>query len=83
MELGQPKERISVERVLRGLDRFSRARGRGESTDVVTYLIKLHKMLALIKQVRQRHLDRAAYYLEIWGQLLKLTRLGQGAMSLQ
>ena len=40
-------------------------------------------MLALIKQVRQRHLDRAAYYLEIWGQLLKLTRLGQGAMSLQ
>jgi len=32
-------------------------------------------MLALIKQVRQQHLDRAAYYLEIWGQLLKLTRL--------
>jgi hypothetical protein len=58
-----------------GLDRFSRALGRGKSTDVVTYLIKLHKMLALIKQVRQRHLDRAAYYLEIWGQLLKLTRL--------
>ena len=65
MELGQPKERISVERVLRGLDRFSRALGRGESTDVVTYLIKHHKMLGLIKQVRKQHLNNAVYYQEI------------------
>jgi hypothetical protein len=49
-----------------------------ELEDVVTYLIKPHKMLGLIKQVRQRHLDNAAYYQEIWGQLLKLTRMGPG-----
>ncbi len=67
VELGQPKERISVEMVFRGLYHFSRAVLRGESTDVVTYLIKHHKMLGLIKQVRKRHLDNAAYYQEIWG----------------
>jgi len=38
-----------------------------ELEDVVTYLIKPHKMLGLIKQVRQRHLDNVAYYLEISG----------------
>ncbi len=76
VELGQSKEGISVVMVFPGLDHFLRDLGRGESTDLVTYLIKRHQMLALIKQVRQRHLVRAAYSLEIWGQLLYLTRLG-------
>jgi len=67
VELGQPKEPISVEMVFRGLYHFSRAVLRGESTDVVTYLIKHHKMLGLIKQVRKRHLDNAVYYQKIWG----------------
>lgn len=45
VELGQPKEPISVEMVFRGLDDFVRALLRGESTDVVTYLVEHHKRL--------------------------------------
>lgn len=67
VELGQPKERISVEMVGRGLDHFSRALLRGESTDVVTYLVEHHKRLGLIKQERKGHIEKAIYYQEIWG----------------
>jgi hypothetical protein len=67
VELGQPKERISVEMVFRGLYHFSRSVLRGESIDVVTYLVNNHKMLGLIKQERKRHRENAAYYQEIWG----------------
>ena len=67
IELGQPKERISVEMVFRGLYQFSRSVLRGESIDVVSYLVKNYKMLGLIKQERKRHRENAAYYQEIWG----------------
>jgi len=67
VELGQPKERISVEMVFRGLYHFSRSVLRGENTDAVTYLVEHHKMLGLIKQERKRHRENAAYYQEIWG----------------
>ena len=67
VELGQPKERISVEMVFRGLYHFSRAILRGKATDVVTYLSQNYKMLGLIKQERKRHRENAAYYQEIWG----------------
>ena len=67
MELGQPKERISVEMVFRGLYHYSRAFLRGEATDVITYLVKHQKMLGLIKQERKRHRENVAYYQEIWG----------------
>jgi hypothetical protein len=67
VELGQPKERISVEMVFRGLYHFSRAVLRGESTDVVTYLVEHHKMLGLIKAERKRHRETATYTQEIWG----------------
>ena len=66
VELGQPKERISVEMVFRGLDHFSRALLRGESTDVVTYLVEHHKRLGLIKQELKGHIEKATYYQEIW-----------------
>ena len=66
VELGQPKERISVEMVFRGLYHFSRYLLRGKMTDVVTYLVDNHKMLSLIKQERKRHRDNAAFELEIW-----------------
>ena len=55
MELGQPKERISVEMVFRGLYHFSRFLLRGKITDAVTYLVEHHQMLGLIKQERKRH----------------------------
>ncbi|MEG4576136.1 hypothetical protein QUA56_26220 [Microcoleus sp. N3A4] len=67
VELCQPKERISVEMVVRGLYHFSRALFRGKSTEVVTYLVESYKMLGLIKQERSRHRENAAYYQEIWG----------------
>jgi hypothetical protein len=66
VELGQPKERISVEMVGRGLEHFSRSLLRGESTDVVTYLVEHHKMLGLIKQERKGHREKVTYYQEIW-----------------
>lgn len=67
VELGQPKERISVEMVFRGLYHFSRFLLRGKITDAVTYLVEHHKMLGLIKQERKRHRENAAFEQEIWG----------------
>ena len=55
VELCQPKERISVEMVFRGLYHFSLFLLRGKITDAVTYLVENHKMLGLIKQERKRH----------------------------
>lgn len=66
VELGQPKERISVEMVFRGLYHFSHYLLRGKMTDAVTYLVEHHKMLGLIKQERKRHRDNAAIEGEIW-----------------
>ena len=48
MELGQPKERISVGIVFCRLYHFSRSLLRGKITDVVTYLVEHHKMLGLM-----------------------------------
>jgi hypothetical protein len=64
--LNQPKERISVEMVFRGLYHFARALMRSESTDVVTYLVEHHQLLGLVKAERKRHRDNAARSLEIW-----------------
>lgn len=64
--LNQPKERISVEMVFRGLYHFARALMRSESTDVVTYLVEHHKLLGLLKVERKRHREIAARSKEIW-----------------
>ena len=53
--LNQPKERISVEIVFRGLYHFAGAVLRFESTDVVTYLVDHYKLLGLVKAERKRH----------------------------
>ena len=50
VELGQPKERISIDMVFRGLYHFSRAVLRGKATDVVTYLAQNYKILGSIKR---------------------------------
>lgn len=64
--LTQPKERISVEMVFRGLYHFAGSLMRSESTDVVTYLVEHHKLLGLVKAERKRHRDNAARSKEIW-----------------
>jgi Transposase DDE domain len=66
MELSQPKERISVEMVFRGLYHFSQALLRGEKVDVVTYLVEHHRVLGLIKQERKRHREQARLSQEVW-----------------
>ncbi len=53
--LNQPKERISVEMVFRGLYHFSRALMRCSSTDVVSYLVAHYKLLGSVKTERKRH----------------------------
>jgi len=53
--LNQPKERISIEMVFRGLYHFSRAVLGGSSTDVVSYLVTHYKLLGLVKTERKRH----------------------------
>lgn len=64
--LNQPKERISVEMVFRGLYHFARALMRLENTDVVTYLVEHHKLLGLVKTERKRHREHAARSSQIW-----------------
>jgi hypothetical protein len=64
--LNQPKERISVEMVFRGLYHFARAFLRGDSTDVVTYLVEHYKLLDLVKAERKRHRDNLARSQQIW-----------------
>ena len=64
--LNQPKERISVEMVFRGLYHLARAVMRSESTDLVTYLVDHYKLLGLVKAERKRHRENAARSREIW-----------------
>ena len=64
--LNQPKERISVEMVFRGLYHFAGAVMRSESTDVVTYLVDHYQRLGLVKAERKRHRENTARSKEIW-----------------
>lgn len=64
--LNQPKERISIEMVFRGLYHFARALMRGDSNDVVHYLAEHHKLLGLVKAERKRHRENAAMCSQIW-----------------
>jgi hypothetical protein len=64
--LNQPKERISIEMVFRGLYHFARALMRGDTNDVVYYLAEHHKLLGLVKAERKRHRENAAVSSQIW-----------------
>ncbi len=65
--LNQPLDLISTEMVFRALYHFSRAVLRGESDDIVTYLVKHHKLFGLVKYRRKRHREIDAYTQQIWG----------------
>jgi hypothetical protein len=64
--LNQPKERISIEMVFRGLYHFARALMRGDSNDVVNYLAEHYKLLGLVKAERKRHRENAALCSQLW-----------------
>lgn len=53
--LNEPLEHISVEMVFRAFYHYSRALTRGESTELVPYLVHHAKLLGLVKRRRQRH----------------------------
>jgi hypothetical protein len=65
--LNEPLEQISVEMVFRAFYHYSRALTRGETVNLVTYLVQHAKLLGLVKRRRKRH--REIYDTEqiVWG----------------
>jgi hypothetical protein len=64
--LNEPLERISVEMVFRAFYHYSRALTRGESTELLPYLVHHAKLLGLVKRQRKRHREILATEQEVW-----------------
>lgn len=64
--LGQPLERISVEMVFRAFYHYSQAVQRGESDDLVQFLVAHAALLGLVKRWRKRHRERQQLEQMIW-----------------
>jgi hypothetical protein len=65
--LGEPLERISVERVFRAFYHDSRAVQRGECDDLVMLLVEHAKLLGIVKRWRKQHRERRRLESIIWG----------------
>jgi len=65
--LNEPLERISVEMVFRAFYHYSRALTRGETVDLVPYLVQHAALLGLVKRQRQRHRDIQQTEQLVWG----------------
>ena len=65
--LNEPLERISVEMVFRAFYHYSRALIRGETTDLVSYLVLHAKLLGLVKRQRKRHREIHDTEQLVWG----------------
>jgi hypothetical protein len=65
--LGEPLERISVERVFRALYHYSHARQRGECEELVPFLVAHAKLLGVVKRWRKSHRERQQLEYLIWG----------------
>jgi hypothetical protein len=65
--LNEPLERISVEMVFRAFYHYSRALTRGETVDLVTYLVQHAKLLGLVKRHRKRHREIHDTEQVVWG----------------
>lgn len=65
--LHAPLEQIAVEMVFRAFYHYSRALTRGETVDLVTYLVQHAKLLGLIKRQRKRHREIHKTEQEVWG----------------
>jgi Transposase DDE domain len=64
--LNEPLERISVEMVFRAFYHYSRALTRGETAELVPYLVHHAKLLGLIKRQRKRHREILATEQGVW-----------------
>jgi hypothetical protein len=65
--LGEPLERISVEMVFRAFYHYSQAVQRGESDNLIQFLIEHAKLLGIVKRQRKAHRERQQLELIIWG----------------
>jgi Transposase DDE domain len=65
--LNEPLERISVEMVFRAFYHYSRALTRGETSDLVSYLVHHAKLLGLVKRQRKRHREIHDTEQVVWG----------------
>jgi hypothetical protein len=65
--LGEPLERISVEMVFRAFYHYSRAVQRGESENLVAFLVEHAKLLGIVKRWRTSHRERQQREAIIWG----------------
>jgi Transposase DDE domain len=65
--LNEPLERISVEMVFRAFYHYSRALTRGETTELVPYLVHHAKLLGLVKRQRKRHREIHDPDQVVWG----------------
>jgi hypothetical protein len=65
--LNEPLDQISVEMVFRAFYHYSRAVTRGETLDLVAYLVQHAKLLGLIKRRRQRHQKIHLMEQLVWG----------------
>lgn len=64
--LQEPLERISVEMVFRALYHYSRAVERGESDNLLEFLVTHAVLLGLIKRWRKRHRERHQMEQTVW-----------------
>ena len=65
--LNAPLEHISVERVFRAFYPYSQALTRGETTELVPYLVHHAKLLGLVTRRRQRHRKIQQTEQLVWG----------------
>ena len=65
--LNAPLEQISVEMVFRAFYHYSRAVMRGETCDLVAYLVQHAKLFGLVKRRRQRHQEIHQTEQVVWG----------------
>jgi len=64
--LQEPLERISVEMVFRAFYHFSRALQRGESDNLIEFLVAHAALLGLVKRWRSRHRERQQQEQIVW-----------------
>ena len=65
--VGEPLERISVEMVFRAFYHYSRAVQRGESDNLVSFLVAHAQLLGIVKRWRKSHRERQQLEAIIWG----------------
>lgn len=67
LALQLPLQRISMEMVFRGFYHYAQAVLKGTQLTLVQFLVEHHRLLALVKPIRQRKRKQDEQFQEIWG----------------